>query len=279
MKAGEECYPCLKKLALQASSMASDDLILRCLIEEQCLKLLDGNFSRDIVPVEIANEMHRIVRRLSGNPDPYRKFKAGEIEFARNIFAVARSRAGSSLRSCIEFAVLGNAIDFFRDSKEVEKDMLRGVSFAIDDIAIAEEKLQEADKVVYLADNAGEFFFDIPLVKKLEEYAEVVYAVKQSAVQNDLTIEDLRGIDFTGKIGRVITTGTDTVGIDFSAASNEFLYEFYSADLIFAKGMGYYETLSELPREGRILFILMAKCPPVARSLGVVLNNYIAKFW
>ncbi|MEM2925562.1 MAG: ARMT1-like domain-containing protein [Methanocellales archaeon] len=277
MKASEECYSCLKRLAIQASSLATENLELRRLIEEQCLKLLNRKFSLNIVPAEIANEMHRITRRLSGNKDPYKKFKAREIEISRRVFEAIRNRASHSLRSCIELAVLGNASDFFRDLKDVELESK--VIFAIDDIAIAEEKLLRAKKILYLADNAGEVFFDIPLLNKLREYGEVIYAVKQSAVQNDLTIEDLREIDLAIDIERVITTGTDTVGIDLSIASEEFKAEFKSADLIFAKGMGNYETLSELPKEGRFLFILIAKCLPVARSINVPLNSYIAMIW
>ncbi len=277
MKAGVECYPCLKRLAAQASNLATEDPELRRYIERQCLELLNRRFSLNVVPAEIANEMHRITRRLSGNKDPYRIFKAREIEIARKFFEAARVRAGDDLRSCIELAVLGNTIDFFRDLEDMER--VGVINFAIDDIAIAEEKLLMAKKVLYLADNAGEVFFDIPLLTKLREYAEVVYAVKQSAVQNDLTLEDLQWMGLASVIGRVITTGTDTVGIDFSIASEEFKAEFHGADLIFAKGMGYYETLSELPKNGKLLFILMAKCLPVARSIGVPLNSYIAMIW
>jgi uncharacterized protein with ATP-grasp and redox domains len=283
MKASVECYPCLKNLAAQASGLATGDLNLRRFIEMQCLNFLNSKFSLDAIPAEIANEMHRIIRELSGNKDPYKSFKAREIEIARQLFKAIGDRVGSDLRSRIKLAALGNTMDFFRDLKDMEREFYDAIDFAIDDIAIAEGKLKaKAKKVLYLADNAGEVFFDLPLLIKLREYAEVVYAVKQSAVQNDLTIEDLQEMQEFGlalEIGRIITTGTDTVGIDFSIASEEFKAEFHSADLIFAKGMGYYETLSELPREGRVLFILAAKCLPVARSIGVPLNSYIAMIW
>jgi len=74
----------------------------------------------------------------------------------------------------------------------------------------------------------------------------------------------------------VITTGTATPGVLLSQASAEFKRQFEAADLILAKGMGYYETLSELPGDGRVLHCLKAKCKPVADSLGVPLNSYVA---
>jgi len=40
--------------------------------------------------------------------------------------------------------------------------------------------------------------------------------------------------------------------------------------------MGHYEALSELPPEGRFFYCLKAKCKPVASSLGVPINSYVA---
>ena len=74
-----------------------------------------------------------------------------------------------------------------------------------------------------------------------------------------------------------MTTGTATPGVLFELASDEFKRAFAEADFIFAKGMGYYETLEELPAEGRIFFCLKAKCAPVARSLKVPPGSYVAK--
>jgi len=45
---------------------------------------------------------------------------------------------------------------------------------------------------------------------------------------------------------------------------------------VLAKGMGYWETLSELPAQGRVFHLLKAKCQPVADSLHVALNSYVA---
>jgi hypothetical protein len=77
--------------------------------------------------------------------------------------------------------------------------------------------------------------------------------------------------------GEVMTTGTATPGVIFTLASDEFKQAFEQADFVFAKGMGYYETLEELPARGRIFFCLKAKCAPVARSLKVPQDSYVAK--
>jgi uncharacterized protein with ATP-grasp and redox domains len=95
-------------------------------------------------------------------------------------------------------------------------------------------------------------------------------------VQNDITLDDIKQAGVEDEVGEMMTTGTATPGIDFTMASEQFKREFATADLVFAKGMGYYETLSELSAEGKTFYCLKAKCRPVAYSLGVPLNSYVA---
>ena len=91
-----------------------------------------------------------------------------------------------------------------------------------------------------------------------------------------MTLEDVRETGLESEFGKVITTGIASPGIIFSLASAQFKREFESAGLIFAKGMGHYEALSELSPEGRFFYCLKAKCKPVAKSLNVPLNSYVA---
>lgn len=110
----------------------------------------------------------------------------------------------------------------------------------------------------------------------MRKYSRAVYVIKEGPVQNDVTLTDLKKAGLDKEIGELMTTGTSTPGIDFAQASTGFKQAFDSADFIFAKGMGYYETLEELPPEGRIFFCLKAKCRPVADLLAVPLNSYVA---
>ena len=69
------------------------------------------------------------------------------------------------------------------------------------------------------------------------------------------------------KLCRVIETGCDAIGVDWSGASDQFKETFRNADIILAKGQGNFETLDENPEE--IFFILKVKCSVVARALDV----------
>jgi len=276
MRAQSECFPCLKKLIRQAVSLATKNQKMSLSVEKQALDILNECFSINIVPTEISNRFHRLIRDVTKNPDPYREKKNKEVEVSKRLCEELRERYSNDFRSCVMLSALGNGIDFFRDLNELPEDVKKIPEFAIDDIDIVEKRLGRIRKVIYLADNTGESFFDIPLVNKIREKCDLVYFTKGSPVQNDLTIEDLRNAGIVNQFGKIMTIGADTVGIDLSIVSKEFKKELEVCDLIVAKGMGYYETLSELPQSGKIFYILKAKCTPVARSLGVPLGSYVA---
>ena len=200
-----------------------------------------------------------------------------EVEAARQLFSSVRDEFGHDFPGLLRLAALGNSIDFFRPIEDVKREIAgRQLSFTIDDSALLEGKVKKAGLMLYLADNSGEMFFDMPLLNLMRKYGRTVYVVKESPVQNDITLEEIHKAGLDKEAGEVMTTGTATAGIDFSIASDEFRDIFNRADFVLAKGMGYYETLEELPAEGRIFFCLKAKCVPVAASLQVPLNSYVA---
>jgi len=276
MKLMPDCYECLRRLIYQAADLATDDASLRQSAIKEAIKILDDEFSYSQVSIVIATKINKVVREMTHNPDPYRATKEREMTIARELYPELRSRYKEGLRGCLKLAAAANVIDFFREPGSIKEDIRKPVSFALDDSEQLETRLKEAGKVLYLADNAGELYFDLPLVKWMRRFVNVIYVVKPSPVQDDLTLEDVRRSGLEGEFGKVISTGIASPGIVFSLASAQFKQEFESADLVFAKGMGHYEALSELPPEGRFFYCLKAKCKPVASSLGVPINSYVA---
>jgi len=276
MKASDYCYECLQKLANQAAELATSDEPVKARAIAEGLKILNDDFSLDCVSIVVATKMHNAIKEITGNPDPYRQMKDKEIAVARELSKQMKVEP-DNFRSCLKFAALGNTIDFFRPLDVIQQDIKKPVNFVIDDSQRFETKLKRAGgRVLYLADNAGEVFFDLPLIKWMRKNASVAYVVKSAPVQNDITLKDIRRAGIEAELGEIMTTGTATPGIDFAQASVKFKREFNSADLVFAKGMGYYESLSELPAEGKVFYCLRAKCQPVADSLKVPLNSYVA---
>jgi uncharacterized protein with ATP-grasp and redox domains len=264
MKMAPGCYECLRRLVRQAAELATDDVSLRQ------------------KAISEAMTIHNIVREVTHNRDPYRSMKEREMTLARELCPEVSLRAKRSnlykdeLLGCLRLAAAGNALDFFKDLGSIRDDIRQPVSFVIDDSEQLEAKLRDASRVLYLADNAGELFFDMPLVQWMKQFAQVIYVVKPSPVQNDLTLRDVKKSGLEAEFGRIMSTGAASPGIVFSLASAEFKREFESADFVFAKGMGHYEALSEFPPEGRFFYCLKAKCQPVADSLGVPVDSYVA---
>jgi hypothetical protein len=156
--------------------------------------------------------------------------------------------------------------------REASKDLF------IDDIDKAYDLAKKANSVLYLADNAGEIVFDTLLVEQLKNMGlKVTFVVKGGPVINDATLEDvpLSGMDkFADEI---ITTGTDAVGLQKSQVSSEFMAVYDKAELVFAKGMGYAETLTEYKLTKPHLLLFRTKCVPVANYFCAPRDRNIAK--
>jgi len=58
-------------------------------------------------------------------------------------------------------------------------------------------------------------------------------------------------------------------------ASDEFKRAYEKADMVISKGQGNYEGLSDTNR--RVFFLLVAKCPLVARDIGSNVGKLILK--
>ena len=157
---------------------------------------------------------------------------------------------------------------------------MSNIAFVIDHTSDAFRLVRDGGgEILYLADNAGEIVFDILLVRLLRELGNrVTLAVKSIPVLNDATLEDVDASGIGKYVDRVETVG-DTVGFIWSEAPPHLRELFKDASLVVAKGMGNYEALTELKGRNlnrKILFLLKAKCNPVARSIGVKRGNLVA---
>jgi len=257
-----------------ASELSTCNADMRKRARQEAIDILEREFNSDVVPAILSTNILRALKAITGNPDPFVEVKRKEIDFARE--ASSRINPPKNLRSMVEYSALGNTLDFFKEPESLLEKVDRFPGFVHDDVDEFAGRLPSARKILYLADNAGECFFDNPLVAYLAKDKEVTYVVKDSSAQNDITYDDLEYAGLLNRMGKVITTGDDAIGIDLATASEEMARMLQTSDLIIAKGMGNYETLSELPISDKILHLLMAKCEPVASSLNAPKNSYLA---
>jgi damage-control phosphatase, subfamily I len=271
-----ECHPCLERLVGLAVELATPDPEVRRQALKSARRLLDREFAPDAIPAAIANRLLHLIHRLSGNFDPWAARKTAATAWVARMYPRLAPAYGDDLESLMRLAAAGNALDFFRGEAEVTREMLAKVDFAINATPDFRRELAgPPGLLLYLADNAGEQFFDRPLVRSLRRRGwRVLYAVKAGPIQNDLTREDLEASGLRDALEPVVDTGARSVGLDPHGVSPGFRELYEAASLIVAKGMGHFETMSHLG-DPRVWFLLQAKCSPVAQALGVDVNAFV----
>src|SRR4030042_5694647 len=290
LKVEAECAACLMNRAAGEVKEATTNPAVRFRAMCYLLRMLTKEFRPTAVPADLGTKRDRVIRRVTGNADPYKRSKRISNEkslkilpYARKIVEEGYAQEDRFKRACL-IAIVGNVIEFDipghkasfsglkKNFREASKDLV------IDDISRAFELAKVAENVLFLADNAGEIVFDTLLVEQLKNMGLVVtVAVKGGPVINDATMEDAEISGMTKIADRVITTGTAAVGLAMKEVSQEFLAAYESADLIIAKGMGYAETLTELKLKKPHLLLFRTKCNPVADYFGVAREKNVAK--
>ena len=226
--------------------------------------------------------MHRLIRRLAGDDDPYREVKERFNRAALALYPELKERVRRSpdpLEAAVRIAIAGNIIDFGINRNLQESDVHDAIEQAMDaplDKAALNDfrkALADASSILYLGDNAGEIVFDRLLVEQMP-VDKVTFAVRGSPVINDATMDDARAVGLT-EIVEVIGNGSDAPGTLLESCSDEFRRRFEAADLILSKGQGNYETVSHIPK--RIFFLLKVKCPVIARDLGCEVGTMLLR--
>jgi uncharacterized protein with ATP-grasp and redox domains len=271
-----ECYPCLERLVRLAVDLATSDPEVRRQALKDAYGLLDQEFGPDALPAVIANRLLPAIYQCSGNRDPFMARKAAATALAARMYPRLAPAYGGDLESLLRLAAAGNALDFFREEAETAREMAAPVEFGVEVASdFGRELAGPPGLILYLADNAGEQFFDRPLVASLRRRGwRVLYVVKAGPIQNDLTLADLEASGLRGPLEPVVDTGARTVGLELPGVSPGFRELYDAARLIIAKGMGHFETMSHLG-DPRVWFLLQAKCGPVAQALGVDVNTFV----
>jgi uncharacterized protein with ATP-grasp and redox domains len=272
MKIGLACIPCFVRQAFEAVSLVTDDQKIRERILRQVLARL-SNESFDHTPPFIGRDIHRIVRLLSGNSDPYLEIKKEANTSALKLMPSLKELIKGSanpFETAVRLAIAGNIIDCAQGDHVSEKKIQETLSQCLgqpvskDAINELKKEIEKASNILYLGDNAGEVFFDKLLIEELNGYP-VTFVVRGGPTINDALKDDAKmaGID---KLVAVMDNGSDVPGTILEECSEEFKRLFSEADLVIVKGQGNYETLSD--EQKNIFFLLQAKCPVIAEHIG-----------
>lgn len=286
MKTALDCVPCFFKQALDAAVLAkasrgTQKKILFLLSKQ--IKVFDFNKC----PTAMGEILYKLVRKTTGNNDPFKKIKKKSNVFALSLYPRLKQKVTDSkdrLLVAIELSIAGNIIDYgvkhaININKEIEKifakedKIIRGERKTLFDYPAFKKALKRAKKILYIGDNAGEIVFDRILLEEFED-KDVVFAVRAEPVINDVLKEDAYfcGIN---KYAKIISTGCAAPGAILKHCSTSFRKVFKAADLIISKGQGNFEALTN--ESGPIFFLFRAKCPVVVRHLRCNLGDILLK--
>jgi uncharacterized protein with ATP-grasp and redox domains len=233
--------------------------------------------SLELSPAEISTIAIDSARRHLQDSDPFRRIKDEHTRIALALYPHFRELVqadANPILAATKLSASANLIDLgARQDVALTKEMEReaGRELRKNDIRQFEEELRTASSLLWIADNAGESVFDRLLLEQLEGL-DVWIGVKGGPILNDVTMEDARTSGL-GKLGRLISTGSDCLGISRDSCSEEFLELLDGVDIVVAKGHANFETLNRWGRE--IFFLLKAKCEVVARELGVDIGDTV----
>lgn len=278
IEASFDCIPCAigSLITLFKKGLVADEQqqpAMRALLKY--LSQIDFDQS----PPKIGQAMHRIIRQVLGNPDPYREIKRQFNQLLLDHYPELKKWVNSAddpFQMALRLAIAGNVIDFgpnepFDFQRTLER--AKSITLAIDDSEALRYAISHARLLLYLGDNAGEIVMDRIFLETIN-HPQVYFAVRGAAIINDALYEDAKmvGLD---KVAQLIDNGDDAPGTILETTSSKFREIFGQADLVISKGQGNYEGLCCVRKN--IFFLLMTKCEHVANHLGVKKGEFVVK--
>jgi damage-control phosphatase, subfamily I len=279
MPVSDECFECLISRVVHSCELAGRRADAPR-VAAACAARLTALRDRPVPQPVIASDLHRLAVRELGVRDPYAGVKAASTEIVLAACRAVRPRL-LTFRDFVTATIIGNTFDHGVKGHEIATDFAAffedefGCGLAIDDCDEIEKRI---GRVVYITDNCGEIVLDHLLIKHLVgRGARVTVAVRDGPILNDATLEDARalGID---RIAECLTTtgGGCEIGVPLDRIPPELARAIARADLIIAKGMANYESLSEYDDLPPVAHLLAAKCRPIATRLGVEVGEKVA---
>jgi len=283
MKTYPECLACLLKQTVQTVKLVKAEKNLKSeiirKIEKEFLPAVNLNWN----PPKISRNMHKLIKELLKNDDPYKKIKTKYNKIALGMQDDLKriiKNSKDKLLTATRVAIAGNVIDFGAQLKFDIKGDLQDIlkkDFAIFHYDEFKQKLKKEKNILFLGDNTGEIVFDKIFIEFIKENygSKIVYVVKEKPILNDATREDaiFCGLE---KLDEIISSGADSPGTVLDYCNKEFLKIFNESKFIISKGQGNFEALENVKKP--IFFLFRIKCDVVADFMNLPIGSIILKY-
>ncbi len=286
MKPYPECSLCMLKWIYERITNSLDDE-QKFHVAKKLLQVfareLDPAIDLGILCNRALGPLHEFVLGSSG---PYEQLKRKSNEAAGVLLREAKAfiERGDTPRERLEracgLAAVGNVAPIGVPSGPFDFSMVRDIIKGESPLPRPEGDVYDAafksKNIFYVADNAGEIGFDsllISLVKNMG--SNVALLVKQGPFFDDATLEDVHyfGLEQTADVVCHIKEGFFVPG----ARDGEMASLFEKSDLVISKGTGNFEALKGNTGGRGAIFLLKAKCAPVAEETGTPLGEFAVR--
>jgi uncharacterized protein with ATP-grasp and redox domains len=272
-----ECIPCLIRRVLFEAEETDGSKSVEAV--RNAAEMLGELFGDDVCSATVATQVHRKTYEILGTDDPYKELKRKSNQIALELYPSGERFVKSSknpLRDAFLCAVVGNVLDFgigtgYDHPERLKKEFKNLLSEGLghDDTPKIRALLKKSDNVVYLGDNCGEIVFDRLALKELRKFdIDLTFVIKEAPILTDATKKDIAGLGIERLVDRIVEVPGFAVGIDLDSLKGPFGKMLRSADLVIAKGMANFESLSETDM-APIAYLLRTKCDPVASAMGL----------
>ena len=267
IEANATCYLCHFNKHVETALTLGDDATASAFARDLMRIYLDaaeGTSSPVFTP--LVSELYQKYYHL--DPDRFKEEKEASNRYALQRMpdiAARVEQAPDRLYAGLQFALLGNYIDFSALHKQVSFEKLDSLLETAQDLQVEQASYEslKADltagkKLLYITDNAGEICFDRIFAEEIAKaypHLEITFCVRGGPSQNDATRADaeLAGIPFP-----IIDNGNLVAGTELSQLSQTARTAMEQADVIIAKGQGNTETLYGCGYN--IYYIFLVKC-------------------
>lgn len=277
MKTNLDCVYCIIQKSDERYGKFESDNAKKLVFMKKVFNLV-GKSSDDVTAPYLSKCVNDLMQAEFGATDDYSALKTQYnnllMALVDNIENVI-SRSGDALLSALQYAMVGNFIDFaamdYINPEKLNELIESADSQSVDQIHYNSffKDLSSAKNLVYLLDNAGEIVFDkifMKIIKIQFPNIHITAIVRGKPVFNDVTMLDAKEVGLD-KIVDVIENGTDVPGTQLDMISEEAKRAVEEANIIISKGQGNFETLYGCGKN--IYYIFLCKCDLFVRRFGL----------
>ena len=255
---------------------------------KQCMALYSEMMDPEICSATIATKVHGLAYSIMECPDPYLQMKIDADEVAARYLPQAQEFIDASdnrLKAAVRVSLVGNIMDFgsgiaIDSPDEFGKmfDSLLNQGIGSDQTDMLEKLIDSSDTVLYAFDNCGESQFDKLLIREIKSRGKrVIGVVRGKPILNDVSYDDAIRIGLDKELDRIVSTGDFAIGFPEKISDTNLSEELGKAGVLITKGMANYESLSDREMSVPVVFLLRAKCVPVASSLNVPVGTNVVR--